>query len=89
MSVVILVICHFIYQLLFPAPQFLDCLADHARLDCLQHPDDLGRRYLCIAEMSVASAISDGVDSDDRHWRAGYAQAVTDVMGTLNRYRKI
>ncbi len=39
-------------------------------------------------EMSVASAISDGVDSDDRHWRAGYAQAVQDVMGTLNRYRK-
>jgi hypothetical protein len=38
--------------------------------------------------MSVASAISDGVDSDDRHWRAGYAQAVTDVMGTLNRYRR-
>ncbi len=30
-----------------------------------------------------------GVDSDDRHWRAGYAQAVTDVMGTLNRYRKV
>ena len=41
------------------------------------------------SEMSVASAISDGVGSDDRHWRAGYAQAVTDVMGTLNRYRKI
>ena len=40
-------------------------------------------------EMSAASAISDGVDSDDRHWRAGYAQAVTDVMGTLNRYRKV
>ncbi len=39
-------------------------------------------------EMSVASAISDGVDSDDRHWRAGYAQALQDVMGTLNRYRK-
>jgi len=39
-------------------------------------------------EMSVASAISDGVDSDDRHWRAGYAQAVYDVMGTLNRYRR-
>ena len=39
--------------------------------------------------MSVASAISDGVDSDDVHWRAGYAQAVQDVMGTLNRYRKI
>ena len=40
-------------------------------------------------EMSVASAISDDVDSDDRHWRAGYAQALTDVMGTLNRYRKV
>ena len=40
-------------------------------------------------DMSVASAISDGVESDDRHWRAGYAQAVQDVMGTLNRYRKI
>ena len=39
-------------------------------------------------EMSVASAISDGIGSDDRHWRAGYAQAVQDVMGTLNRYRK-
>jgi hypothetical protein len=24
-------------------------------------------------EMSVASAISDGIGSDDRHWRAGYA----------------
>ena len=40
-------------------------------------------------EMSVASAISDGVDSDDRHWRAGYAQALEDVKGTLNRYRKV
>ena len=40
-------------------------------------------------EMSVASAISDGIDSDDRHWCAGYAQALQDVMGTLNRYRKI
>ena len=71
------------------APQFLDRLADHARLGCLKDADDLGRRYLFIAEMSVASAISDGVDSDDRHWRAGYAQAVTDVMGALNRYRRI
>ena len=40
-------------------------------------------------EMSVASAISDGVETDDRHWRAGYAQALQDVMATLNRYRKI
>ena len=39
--------------------------------------------------MSVASAISDGIGSDDRHWRAGYAQALQDVMGTLNRYRKV
>ena len=41
------------------------------------------------SDMSVASAISDGIGSDDRHWSAGYAQAVQDVMGTLNRYRKI
>jgi hypothetical protein len=41
------------------------------------------------SEMSVASAISDGVETDDRHWRAGYAQALQDVMGTLNRYRRI
>ncbi len=40
------------------------------------------------SEMSVASAISYGVDSDDRHWRAGYAQAVQDVLGTIERYRK-
>ena len=39
-------------------------------------------------EMSEASAISDGVGSDDRHWRAGYAQAVTDVVATIERYRK-
>jgi len=37
----------------------------------------------------VASAIGDGVDSDDRHWRAGYAQALEDVMGMLSRYRKV
>ena len=33
--------------------------------------------------MSVASAISDGVGSDDRHWRAGYAQAVQDYIGEI------
>ena len=85
----VLAVCQSVCQTLFPTPQPLDRLADHASLGRLQHPDDLGRWDLCIAEMSVASAISDGVDSDDRHWRAGYAQAVTDVMGTLNRYRKI
>jgi hypothetical protein len=41
-----------------------------------------------LQQLDDASAISDGVDSDDRHWRAGYAQAVTDVVGALNRYRK-
>ena len=40
-------------------------------------------------EMSVASAIGEGGGSDARHWRAGYAQALTDVMGALNRYRRI
>ena len=39
-------------------------------------------------EMSVASAISDAIETNDRHWRAGYAQAVTDVVATIQRYRK-
>tara|TARA_B100001964_G_scaffold45539_1_gene50741 strand:+ start:30 stop:170 length:141 start_codon:yes stop_codon:yes gene_type:complete len=39
--------------------------------------------------MSMVSVISDGVDSDDRHRHAGYAQALSDVMGTLNRYQKV
>ena len=62
----------------------------------LQQLDDASTIWQALKEvldeatdMSVASAISDGVESDDRHWRAGYAQAVQDVMGTLNRYRKI
>ena len=62
----------------------------------LQQLDDASAIWQALKEvldeatdMSVASAISDGINSDDRHWRAGYAQAVQDVMGTLNRYRKI
>lgn len=62
----------------------------------LQQLDDASAIWQALKEvldeatdMSVASAISDGISSDDRHWRAGYAQAVQDVMGTLNRYRKI
>ena len=62
----------------------------------LQQLDDASAIWVALkevldeaTEMSVASAISDGVDSDDRHWRAGYAQALQDVMGTLNRYRRI
>ena len=58
----------------------------------LQQLDDASAIWLALkevldeaTEMSVASAISDGVDSNDRHWRAGYAQAVTDVVGTLNQ----
>ena len=42
-----------------------------------------------VTEMSVASAVTDGIDSDDRHWRAGYAQALQDLILTLNRYRKV
>jgi len=62
----------------------------------LQQLDDASGIWVALkeildeaTEMSVASAISDGVGSDDRHWRAGYAQAMYDVMGTLNRYRKV
>ena len=69
---------------------------EELRKNHLQQLDDASAIWQALkevldeaTEMSVASAISDGVDSDARHWRAGYAQAVTDVMGTLNRYRKI
>ena len=62
----------------------------------LQQLDDASGIWVALkeildeaTEMSVASAISDGVETDDRHWRAGYAQALQDVMATLNRYRKL
>ena len=62
----------------------------------LQQLDDASAIWVALkevldeaTEMSVASAISDGVVTDDRHWRAGYAQALQDVMGTLNRYRQV
>ncbi len=69
---------------------------EELRKNHLQQLDDANAIWQALKEvldeasdMSVASAISDGVDSDDRHWRAGYAQALEDVMGTLNRYRKV
>ena len=68
---------------------------EEERKNHLQQLDDASAIWVALKEildeaieMSVASAISDGVETDDRHWRAGYAQAVTDVLGTLNRYRK-
>ena len=69
---------------------------EELRKNHLQQLDDASAIWQALkevmdeaTEMSVASAISDGVGSDDRHWRAGYAQALQDVMGTLNRYRRI
>ena len=62
----------------------------------LQQLDDASAVWVALkevldeaTEMSVASAISDGVETDDRHWRAGYAQALQDVMSTLIRYRQV
>ena len=53
----------------------------------LQQLDDASAVWVALkevldeaTEMSVASAISDGVETDDRHWRAAYAQALQDVM---------
>jgi hypothetical protein len=40
-------------------------------------------------ELSIGSALTDGIDNDDRNWRAGYAQAMKDTMATLNRYPKV
>ena len=68
---------------------------EEQRKQHLQQLDDASAIWVALkevldeaTEMSVASAISDGVETDDRHWRAGYAQALQDVMSTLNRYRK-
>jgi len=56
----------------------------------LQQLDDASAIWQALKEvLDEATAMSDGIGSDDRHWRAGYAQALQDVMGTLNRYRKI
>jgi hypothetical protein len=68
---------------------------EEQRKQHLQQLDDASAIWVALkevldeaTEMGVASAISDGVETDDRHWRAGYAQALQDVMSTLNRYRK-
>ena len=71
-------------------------MTEEQRKKNLQQLDDASTIWVALkevldeaTEMSVASAISDGVETDDRHWRAGYAQALQDVMGTLNRYRQV
>ena len=53
---------------------------EELRKNHLQQLDDASAIWQALkevldeaTEMSVASAISDGVDSDDRHWRVGYA----------------
>ena len=70
-------------------------MKEELRKKHLQQLDDASAIWQALKEvldeatdMSVASAISDGVESDDRHWRAGYAQAVTDVVATIQRYRQ-
>ena len=40
-------------------------------------------------ELSIGSALIDGIDNDDRNWKVGYAQAMKDTMATLNRYPKV
>ena len=39
-------------------------------------------------DLSIGSALTDGIDNDDRNWRAGYAQAMKDALSTFERYRK-
>ena len=70
-------------------------MTEELRKKHLQQLDDASAIWQALkevldeaTEMSVASAISDGVETDDRHWRAGYAQAVTDVVATIQRYRQ-
>ena len=70
-------------------------MTEEERKQHIQQLDDASATWVALKDvldeatgMSVASALSDGIGSDDRHWRAGYAQAVTDVVATIERYRK-
>ena len=61
----------------------------------LQGLDDTSTAWQAILQLlkeasrnSTECALADGVPPDDRQWRSGYAQAMCDVLATLNNYRK-
>jgi len=61
----------------------------------LQGLDDTSTAWQAIRQLlseaidnSTECALADGILPDDRQWRSGYAQAMRDVLATLNNYRK-
>ena len=71
-------------------------MTEELRKKHLQQLDDGNGTWQALKEvldeaidLSIGSALTDGIDNEDRNWRAGYAQAMKDTMATLNRYRKI
>ena len=61
----------------------------------LQGLGDTSTAWLAVRQLlnnaidnSIDCALVDGIPPDDRQWRSGYAQAMRDVLATLNNYRK-
>mgnify|MGYP003660812876 CR=1 FL=1 len=61
----------------------------------LQGLDDTSTAWQAVLQLlneaignGTECALADGVPPDDRQWRSGYAQAMRDVLATLNNYRK-
>jgi hypothetical protein len=61
----------------------------------LQGLDDTSAAWQAVRQVlneainnSTDCALVDGIPPDDRQWRSGYAQAMRDVLATLNNYRK-
>lgn len=61
----------------------------------LQFLDDSNETWTAVHQVltraigsSTDCALTDGITPEERTWRAGYAQAMRDVLSTLNNYRK-
>lgn len=70
-------------------------MTEDERKKHLQQLDDSTLAWQALKEileeaidLSIGSALTDGIDNDDRNWRAGYAQAMKDALSTFERYRK-
>ena len=64
-------------------------MTEDERKKHLQQLDDSTLVWQALKEiMDEAIDLTDGIDNDDRNWRAGYAQAMKDALSTFERYRK-
>ena len=70
-------------------------MTEDERKTHLQQLDDSTLAWQALKEildeaidLSIGSALTDGIDNDDRNWRDGYAQAMKDALSTFERYLK-